>query len=61
MDKKKREQMFAIKKGAERKKQSKNQIPINIGIFTTGGENNGITNGRNECDRNDYVASMDLD
>lgn len=53
--------MFGIKKDTERKRRPENRMPINIGIFTTGGENDGIANGRNECGRNDCVAGVDLD
>lgn len=61
MDKRKNKQMFGIKKDTERKRRPENRMPINIGIFTTGGENNGIANGRNKCRHNDCAAGMDLD
>jgi hypothetical protein len=53
--------MFGIKKDTERKRRPENRMPINIGIFITGGEKAGIDNGRNECGRNDCAAGMDLD
>lgn len=61
MDKRKNKQMFGIKKDTERKRRPENRMPINIGIFTTGGENNGIANGRNKCRHNDCAAGLDLD
>lgn len=61
MDKRKEKKTFGIKKNTERKRRPENRMPINIGIFTTGGETDGIANGRNKCGRNNCTAGLDLD